>query len=84
MEPDYSKPVVAKLLFGMDIEPRGKCMMNGVEYQMAPLITLSIEDDEFWHRKNVLFDAEWLDDLIACATEAKAYIAAMNAPGDVE
>lgn len=97
MEPDYSRPVVAKLRFGMDVEPRGKCVLNGVVYQMAPIITLSIKEDESWHRKNVQFDAGWLDDLITCATEAKAYIngsllrrkpdpdyAAMNALGDVE
>ncbi|MEG0160897.1 MAG: hypothetical protein RR877_10360 [Aurantimicrobium sp.] len=72
---DLSPPVVHGKLMGMDITTRlpynGR---DGTVHKMAPIITMVIEDDEAWHRKNFKFDAGWLDDLILCAQLAKEHI----------
>lgn len=72
---NLERPVVATKLFGMDIEYRQPYVSrDGTVYNMAPLITMVVEDDEAWHRKDFVFDAGWLDDLIACATAARDHI----------
>lgn len=72
---DLTPPVVHGKLMGMDITPRPPyTSRDGTVYKPNPLITMVIEDDEAWHRKNWKFDAGWLDDLILCAQLAKEHI----------
>lgn len=63
-EENYDPPEIAGSCFGVDITPREK---------HAPLITLCVEDDEHWHRKEC-FDAGWIDDLINVLQKAKKRI----------
>ena len=75
MEKNYDKPEVSGAIFGVDIERRCTYVgHNGVEYKMAPLLTLVIEDDEYWHRQNLRLDASWIDDVIDVLQRAKALI----------
>jgi len=53
----------------------GKCF--GVEIkkreEFDPLISILIEDDDFWHEE-ISFDSGWIDDLILQLQLAKEYL----------
>lgn len=64
---NYERPDVSRQLFGMEFSEGHSSGRT--------LITLCIEDDGWWHRKDVQFDSAWLGDLIACATAARERLA---------
>lgn len=63
---NFEKPDIAGNIFGIDIKHR--------EDARSPLLTLVVEDDGYWHRKDFNFSAFWLNDLIKVAQEAKAFL----------
>ena len=72
---NYDKPDVSGAIFGVDIEHREPFTgSNGVTYNLKPLLTFVIEDDEAWHGKDFRLDASWLDDVIDVLQRTKAQL----------
>lgn len=67
---NFAPPVIHGILFGFDIKRRSK-VIDGTD---SPTIHLCIEDDGWWYRKDVSFDAYWIDDMLSTLQRLKAHL----------